>query len=97
MPETQVQSQSGKVPLAPEQLSLCATTTDLVLYSPRAAPAELTSGNYWSSRTLEAELDNKRGHRSEKPTATKGESPPGTTLKTSPHSREDPAHSKINT
>ena len=46
MPETQVQSQSGKVPLAPEQLSLCATTTDLVLYSPRAAPAELTSGNY---------------------------------------------------
>ena len=46
-------------PTCLEQLSPCATNTEPVLWSPRAASTELTH--------LEPVLCNKRSHRNEKP------------------------------
>ena len=50
---------SGKIPHASEQLSLCATTTEPVLQSPRGTTPE--------AQRLEPVLCNKRNHGNEKP------------------------------
>ena len=42
---------SGKIPHAVEQLSLCTTTTEPVLQSPRAKTTKPTCHNYWSPCT----------------------------------------------
>ena len=56
---TGVQSLSGKIPHALEQLSPCVTTTEPVLSSPQAATTE--------AMHLEPVLCNRRNHCNEKP------------------------------
>ena len=51
---------SGKIPHAMERLSPRITTTMPVLWSPGATTAEPVCHNYWSPRTLEPVLRNKR-------------------------------------
>ena len=58
---------SGKIPLATERLSPCATTLGPVLWSWGAETAEPTCHNCWSLCALEPVLRNKRGHCNEKP------------------------------
>ena len=48
MQGTQVLSWSGKIPHAAEQLSPCATTTELTLQSPRVATTEPVRHSDWS-------------------------------------------------
>ena len=45
---------SGKIPQTTEQLRLCATTPEPVLWSPGATAAEPVCHNYWRPCTLEA-------------------------------------------
>ena len=52
-------SWSRKIPQVPEQLSLCATTAELVLQSPGSATDELTCHSFWSLSALESVLCNK--------------------------------------
>ena len=58
---------SGKILHTTQQLSLCASATELVLLRPRAANHEPTCCNYWNLRALQPVLCNKRSHSSEKP------------------------------
>ena len=52
---------SGKIPHAAEQLSLCATTTEPVLYSPQATTTEPRA------TTTEAHVPRARAPQQEKP------------------------------
>ena len=56
---------SWKIPHAMEQQSLCATTIEPVLWSPRAATFEPLCCNYWSPQAREPMLCNKRSHCNE--------------------------------
>ena len=58
---------SRKIPHAMEQLGPCATTIELVIYSPRAATTEPTCYNSWSPRDLDPMLCNKKSQHNEKP------------------------------
>ena len=53
-------SGSGKIPHATEQLSPCTTTTEPILYSPRAATTEPKCCSYWSLWALASVLCNER-------------------------------------
>jgi len=55
-------SWSRKIPHVPEQLSLCATTAELVLQSLGSATNELTCHSFCSLSALESVLCNKRSH-----------------------------------
>ena len=57
---------SGKIPHAAEQLSLCTTTIEPVLWSLGAATTEPMCHNYWSPCSLEPLLSKKRRNCSEK-------------------------------
>ena len=63
---TWLNPRSRKIPQVKEQRGLYATTTEPVLWSPRAAATEPTRRNYWSLKTLEPVPHNKKSHRSEK-------------------------------
>ena len=51
---------SRKIPQATESLSLCTTTVEPMLQSPRITTAEPTHCSYWSPCTLELMLHNKK-------------------------------------
>ena len=58
---------SRKSPHVSEQLSPCASTIELVLWSLGAITTELTCLSYWKLCTLELVLCSKRSHHNEKP------------------------------
>ena len=83
---------SRKIPHVTEQLSLCATTTEPVLWSPRATTTEPARHNYYSPCAPGPALRNKRSHRkeknahhNEKNAHHNEEQPPFTTTRESPH------------
>ena len=73
------------------ELSLCTTTTEPVLLSPRTAATEPTGLNYRSPHALQPVLRNKRSHYSEKPSLQLENSPHSPQLKKSPLSNKDSA------
>ena len=58
---------SRKIPHAAEQLGLCATTTEPVLYSPCATTTEVCVPQLLKPTHLEPMPCNKRRHHNEKP------------------------------
>ena len=79
---------SGRIPHATRQISLYATTTESMLWSPWTTPTEPLCCNSWSLGTLEPMPCNKRSHHSEKPVHHKQRKPTC--------NNKDPAQSKIN-